>query len=111
MSQYDNYATDMCDYFASTPDATPFTLIPSRLRPEKNPQIADAPNPLLRQAAEVSATLNFSEYDEAGSELSHVLWLVHVGNAVERQRRIAAAAMTGLLIGAGWLLQRRRRVA
>lgn len=114
MSQYDNYATDMRDYFTTTPDVTPFTVVPSRLRPETNPGIADAPNPLLRQAAEVSATLNFSDYDEAGPELSRVLWLVHVGNLVEWQRRVAAgvaAVLTSLLVGAGWLLQRRRRVA
>jgi YVTN family beta-propeller protein len=112
MSQYDRYATDMRDYFTSTPDFAGFSAIPARVRPATNPAVDAAPNPLLREAAQVSAGLNFSEYDEAGPELSRVLWLVYVGEHVERERRLAAAAvvaMTALLVAGGWLLQRRRR--
>ncbi len=110
MSQYDRYATDMRDYFTGTPDLRPFVALPARLRPERNPGITAAANPLLREAAEVSTTLNFSDYDEAGPELSRVLWLVHVGERVERQRRLAAlgaAVMVIGFVGAGMLLQRR----
>jgi len=114
MSQYDRYATDMRDYFTTTPDLAPFAAVPARVRSETNPTAEDAANPLLREAAEVSATLDFDEYDEAGPELSRVLWLVHVGERIERQRQLATGAATLLLaglIGAGWLLQRRRRAA
>jgi hypothetical protein len=103
----------MRDYFTTTPDLTPFTAVAARVRAEKNPEPEDAPNPMLRQAAEASEDLNLSEYDEAGPELSRVLWLVHVGERIERQRRLAAAgaaALTAFLVGAGLLLQRRRRV-
>ncbi len=112
MSQYDRYATDMRDYFTTTPDLTPFTALAARVQAEKNPAVAAAPNPLLREAAEVSATLNLSDYDEAGPELSRVLWLVHTGERVERQRRLATVAavlMTLLLVGAGLAMQSRRR--
>lgn len=113
MSQYDRYATDMRDYFTSTPDLTPFTALPARIRPETNPEPAAAANAWLREAAAVSSTLQLNAYDEAGPELSRVLWLVHVGERVERQRRLAAVcatAMLGLLVGAGLLMQRRRRI-
>jgi len=112
MSQYDRYATDMRDYFTATPDLTPFTALPARIRPETNPAIDAAPNPLLREAAEVSAELNFSEYDEAGPELSRVLWLVHVGERVQRQKRIAVSSVITMVAGlvlAGVALQRRRQ--
>jgi YVTN family beta-propeller protein len=112
MSQYDRYATDMRDYFKATPDLTPFTALAARVQAERNPEIAAAPNPLLREAAEVSATLNLRDYDEAGPELSRVLWLVHTGERVERQRRtatLAAVLMTLLLVGSGLVMQSRRR--
>ena len=111
MSQYDRYATDMRDYFTATPDVTPFTALPARVRPATNAAPAAAPNPLLREAAEVSETLDLSDFDEAGPELSRVLWLVHVGERVETERQWAAGgavAMTALLVVAGMLIQRRR---
>src|SRR5262249_20957063 len=114
MSQYDRYATDMRDYFTTSPELTPFTAVPARIRPEKNPEPEDAPNPMLREAAEVSEDLNLSEYDEAGPELSRVLWLVYFGERIEAQRTLAvigALAMTGFLLGGGILLQRRRMTA
>ena len=114
MSQYDRYATDMRDYFSGTPDLTPFTAVAARVRPEKNPSPEAAPNPFLRKAAKLSQTLNLEEYDEAGPELSRVLWLVHVGEHVERQRKLATLAvvmLTALLVGGGMLVQRSRRSA
>ena len=114
MSQYDRYATDMRDYFTSTPDLTPYTALASMVRPATNPPAEAAPNPLLREAAAVSATLNFDEYDEAGPELSRVLWLEHVGQQMERQRQVATlatVAMIAALIGGGVVIQFRRRRA
>jgi hypothetical protein len=114
MSQYDRYATDMRDYFTTTPDLTPFTALLARVNAETNPSAEAAASPLLWEAAAVSATLNFDDYDETGPELSRVLWLVHTGKRIERQRRLAvvgvAAMMTALVI-AGVLIQRRRSVA
>jgi len=112
MSQYDLYATDMRDYFTTTADLTPYTLLPARVRPATNPSAAAAPNRLLREAATVSATLNFEGYDEAGPELSRVLWLVHVGEHEERQRQLAAVTVAFLapsLVAAGVWMQRRRK--
>ncbi len=112
MSQYDRYATDMRDYFTTTPDLTPFTAVAARVRPEKNPDVDAAPNTFLRTAATISQTLNFEEYDEAGPELSRVLWLVHVGERLESERRFAvlsAVALTALLIVGGLFVQRARR--
>jgi YVTN family beta-propeller protein len=111
MSQYDRYATDMRDYFTSTPDLTPFTAVAARVRPEKNPPPDAAPNRFLRRAAKISQTLNLTDYDEAGPELSRVLWLVHVGEHVERQRRLATIAsvmMAVFLVIGGMMVQRGR---
>ncbi len=115
MSQYDRYATDMRDYFTTTPDNTAFTLVPALVRPEKNPSVDQAPNDFLREAAKVSLTLDFDEADHAGSQLSRVLWLVHLGEKQEQRRQVehgAATALMGLLLlsGAtfGWRRHRAR---
>ena len=110
MSQYDRYATDMRDYFTSTPDLQGFTALPARTEPERNPEVGATTNPLLREAAEVSTTLDLHDYDEAGPELSRVLWLVHVGERFDHQRRLAAllaTLMTVGLVAAGLWAQRR----
>lgn len=112
MSQYDRYATDMRDYFTTTPDMTPFFAAAGSVAAAVNPPADAAPNPLLREAATVSATLDFDEYDSAGPELSRVLWLVHVGERMEQQRRAATAGamlMTALLVGGGIAMQWRRK--
>ncbi|MBI3783847.1 MAG: beta-propeller fold lactonase family protein [Deltaproteobacteria bacterium] len=114
MSQYDRYATDMRDYFTPTANPAPYAALASRVGAELNREAEDQPNALLREAAEVSEDLNLDGYDEAGPELSRVLWLVHVGAQVEHQRRVAmwsAAAMPVLLVAMGMVLQRRRRAA
>jgi hypothetical protein len=114
MSQYDRYATDMRDYFTTTPNLAPYTALAARVRPEVNGEPEDQPNPLLREAAEVSEDLNLDTYDEAGPELSRVLWLVHVGEHIERQQQVAmwsAAALPLLLVSMGMVIQRRRRAS
>jgi len=111
LSQYDRYAPDMRDYFTATPDMTPFVAVGSSVQSENNPTVKQAGNSYLRQAAEISAGLDFDTYDEAGPQLSRVLWLVHVGHQFERQKRLAVGltlALTLSLIGGGVMMQRRR---
>ncbi|HUI26656.1 MAG TPA: bifunctional YncE family protein/alkaline phosphatase family protein [Candidatus Kryptonia bacterium] len=114
LSQYDRYATDMRDYFTTAPDLTPFTAVTSSMTATVNPPPAHAANAYLRQAGEVSEDLNFNGYDEAGPELSRVLWLVHLGERVEHEKRVAVTLTIGLtlgLIAGGLAMQRRRRFA
>jgi len=111
LSQYDRYAPDMRDYFTATPDMTPFVAVGSSVKSEKNPTAKEAGNSYLRQAAEISAGLDFDTYDEAGPQLSRVLWLVHVGHQFEREKRLAVGLTLALLlslIGGGVMMQRRR---
>ncbi len=112
LSQYDRYAPDMRDYFTTTPDTTPYTAISASVAPETNPSAQQADNSYLRQAAQISAGLDFATYDEAGPQLSRVLWLTHVGHQFERQKRMAigvTVALTLSLIFGGVMIQRRRR--
>jgi hypothetical protein len=111
LSQYDRHATDMRDYFTTTPDPTPYTAVRSSIGRELNPSVPQAANSFLREAATVSEGLDLEDYDSAGPELSRVLWLVHVGEQFERQRRLAMFATVALLsalIAGGVLMQRWR---
>jgi YVTN family beta-propeller protein len=81
MSQYDRYATDMRDYFTSTPDLTPYTALPRTFPPEVNPSAANARNHYLRQAAEMSAGIDWGQVDQAGWKLAEILRLIHIGEA------------------------------
>ncbi len=87
MSQFDRYATDMRDYFTTTPDFTPYDARPRQVPVETNPSAASAPNAYLRRAAQISETLNLQMVDEAGEDMGRVLRLVHQGEELERQRR------------------------
>ena len=110
MSQYDRYATDMRDYFTTVPDLTPFTAVAARVTAAQNPDVDGAGNAFLRTAAEVSGQLDFSDYDRAGPELSRVLWLVQIGERLERERWLAvmaAGTMVMMLVLAHWLSRRR----
>jgi len=111
-SQYDRYALDMRDYFTSTPDLTPFVARARQVAPALNPTVEQASNAYLRRAAEISATLDLDMYDEAGENLSRVLWLVHVGERVEREKAWARAISLSLVISllAGGIVIGRRRV-
>ncbi|MBI4518549.1 MAG: hypothetical protein HY699_22350 [Deltaproteobacteria bacterium] len=109
LSQYDRHATDMRDYFTSVPDLTPYSALAANVRPELNPPPAQAANAYLREAATASVQLDLDNYDEAGPELSRVLWLVHVGQRVEHERRWAVAftlCLLGLLLSGGLAMQR-----
>jgi len=111
LSQFDRHATDMRDYFTSTVDLTPFTARPRQVPFEINPAAAVAPNPYLRQAAELSETLNLQAVDEAGEGMSRVLWLVHIGQQVEDQKawamRLVVLMLAALVTGGAWLGRRR----
>jgi len=114
LTQFDRYATDMRDYFTSTPDLTPYTALPRTFPPETNPAAAAAPNRYLRRAGELSASLNLSKVDEDGDDMARILTLVHIGERVERQKARAVAitlAALASLIAAGAVLGRRRVAA
>ena len=111
MAQYDRYSTDMRDYFTLTPDYAPYSALAARVRPATNPSPETAPNRYLAEAAAVSERLDLDGYDEAGAELSRVLWLVHVGEQVEAQRRWAQVAVwlfATALFGGSVLVHRKR---
>jgi len=114
LSQFDRYATDMRDYFTAVPDLTPYVALPRTFLPETNPLAAQAPNVYLRRAADLSATLNFAVYDEAGDGLSRVIALVRIGENIEQQKawvpRISVLLLAGLIAG-GALVRRRHGAA
>ena len=110
LTEYDRAATDMRDYFTSTPDLTPYAARPRQVAVRTNPEPEDAPNRYLRRAADLSEDLNLSMYDEAGENLGRVLWLVHAGEQLESRRawaaRLALLLVFGV-IGGGVLVGRR----
>ena len=100
----------MRDYFTREPDLTPYTARPRHVAAALNPSREEAPNRYLRRAAELSEDLNLSMYDEAGENLSRVLWLVHIGDAVELAKRRATlftSAFVALLLLGGATVGRR----
>jgi YVTN family beta-propeller protein len=82
MSQYDRYATDMRDYFTPTADLTPYTGLPRTFPPEVNPSAQSARNHYLREAAEMSKDIDWSQVDTAGWKLAQILRLIHEGESV-----------------------------
>src|SRR5262249_41121595 len=106
LSQFDRYATDMRDYFTSTPDLTPYDALPRTFPPETFQNSSS--NVYLSRAADISKDLNFDLYDSAGSQLSQVIELMHVGQLMEDQKSsvdLWIALGFGLLLGAGALKQ------
>ena len=112
MSQYDRYATDMRDYFTSTPDLTPYTARPRTFPPEVNPSEQDARNHYLRTAAQLSEGIDWGQVDQAGWRLAHILRLIHAGEAAPddpapwRGGWLAIAAVAGVALT--WLAWRER---
>ena len=108
LTEYDRSATDMRDYFTSTPDLTAYSARPRQVAARTNPHPEEAANHYLRRAGELSKDLNLATYDEAGENLGKVLWLVHAGEQLEISKRrwtqlalmvVSMLAVTGLLIG------------
>ena len=105
MNQFDASATPMFDCFADTPDLTPYASVPSNIAlDEMNPEPKAIDDPVLRQDAVVSATLNFREVDRAPEDvLNRILWRSRCAAAripypewaisvVRRRRRLARVA-------------------
>ena len=104
MSQYDRYATDMRDYFTSTPDLTPYSARPRTFPPEVNSTKENARNRYLREAAELSEDVDWSQVDTAGWRLAQILRLIHRGESAPTESApwstgwvaLAVAAAVGL---------------
>jgi hypothetical protein len=73
----------MFDCFTDTPDFTPFTAVPNRVPlDEMNPAPQAIRDPVLRQEAELSQTLNFKQVDACPeSVLNRILWHAMKGSA------------------------------
>jgi hypothetical protein len=76
MNQFDASATPMFDCFTEVPDFTPYTALPANIAlDELNPDAEAINDPVLRNDAVVSATLNFREIDKAPEDvLNRILW-------------------------------------
>jgi len=76
MNQFDASATPLFDCFTDTPDRTPFDSVASAVPLDQmNPGSQAILDPLLRQHAEISATLNFREVDRCPEDtLNRILW-------------------------------------
>ncbi|MBI3786312.1 MAG: hypothetical protein HY270_23225 [Deltaproteobacteria bacterium] len=110
MSMYDRYATDMRDYFTSTPDLTPYTAKPRIVPVEYGSSADQALNLYARRATELSAKLDLTTFDQDGEKMIEVLQLVKLGERVEQQKGVAMSlvcAMVMSLITGGALVRRR----
>lgn len=76
MNQFDASASPMFECFQDKPDITPYTSLPARVAlDELNPKPVAISDPVLRQDAVVSASLNFREVDRAPEDvLNRILW-------------------------------------
>jgi DNA-binding beta-propeller fold protein YncE len=84
MNQFDASATPMFACFADTPNLTPYSAAPSLIALDKmNPAANAIDDPVLRQDAIVSASLNFREVDRAPEDvLNRILWRATRGSGV-----------------------------
>jgi DNA-binding beta-propeller fold protein YncE len=76
MNQFDASAAPMSDCFQDSPDNRPYTAAPALVALDKmNPQPQAINDPVLRNDAKVSASLNFREVDRAPEDvLNRILW-------------------------------------
>ncbi len=84
MNQFDASATPMFDCFTQTPDLTPFESVATNVPLDKlNPSPASIRDPVLREDALVSATLNFVQIDAAPEDtLNQILWRSQRGSSI-----------------------------
>ncbi len=82
MNQFDASATPMFDCFTESADYTPFSSVPNLVPLDQmNPDPQAIKDPILRQDAIVSATLNFLEVDKAPEDtLNRILWRAMKGS-------------------------------
>ena len=76
MNQFDASATPMFDCFTDQPDFTPYDAVAANVPlDEMNPDPKAIHDPVLREDAIVSASLNFREVDRAPEDvLNRILW-------------------------------------
>lgn len=84
MNQFDASATPMWDCFVDVPNLQPFTSVPNLIPLDQmNPDPKAIHDPLLKEQALVSATLNFAEIDKAPEDvLNRILWHAMKGSRV-----------------------------
>jgi YVTN family beta-propeller protein len=84
MNQFDASAMPMFDCFTDKPDFTPFKSVPNKVPLDQmNPDPMSILDPILRQDAIVSATLNFLEVDRAPEDvLNRIIWRSMKGSKV-----------------------------
>jgi hypothetical protein len=84
MNQFDASATPMFDCFKDEPDLTPFDAVAANIPLDQmNPDPAAIRDPVLREDALVSASLNFREVDRAPEDvLNRILWRAVRGSQV-----------------------------
>lgn len=84
MNQFDASATPMFDCFSTTADFTPFKSVPTNVPLDQmNPDPKAILDPVLREDAVVSATLNFREIDKAPEDvLNRILWRSRMGSQI-----------------------------
>jgi hypothetical protein len=84
MNQFDASATPMFDCFVAEPDFTPFQSVPNLVPLDQmNPDPQAIRDPVLRQDALVSETLNFREIDKAPEDvLNRIIWRAMKGSSV-----------------------------
>ena len=83
MNQFDASATPMFDCFTETPNYAPFDSVPINVPLDQmNPDPKAIRNPILRDDAIQSATINFREIDKAPEDvLNRILWRSQKGTA------------------------------
>ncbi|MBN2245414.1 MAG: beta-propeller fold lactonase family protein [Candidatus Aminicenantes bacterium] len=76
MNQFDATATPLFDCFTMDPDFTPFDSVPNKVSlDEMNPAPEEIADPLMRQNAMISASLNFQQIDACPEDtLNRILW-------------------------------------
>lgn len=84
MNQFDASATPMFDCFTNAADYTPFDAVPNLVPLDQmNPDPQAINDPVLREDAIVSATLNFLEVDKAPEDtLNRIIWRAMKGSQV-----------------------------
>ncbi len=84
MNQFDASATPMFDCFTDQPIFTSFTSVPNKVPlDELNPDPKAIRDPILRDDALVSATINFREVDKAPEDtLNRILWRSQKGSQI-----------------------------
>jgi len=84
MNQFDASAVPMFDCFTDEPDLSPYDALPANIPLDQmNPEPTAINDPVLRNDAIVSATLNFREVDRAPEDvLNRILWRAVRGSQV-----------------------------